>query len=206
MSLLNAYEMRSMEDGPSFSLGNRLARVGWMIGWIILARWTPIPMHGWRCAVARRFGARIGRGVRLYPSVHIWWPGNLEMADYSCLGRGAKCYNQGKIVLGYRAVVSQGAHLCASSHEVDDYYNQLTLGPIRIEAYAWVAADAFVGPHVTIGEGAVLGARGVAMRSLEPWTIFTGNPAIPLRKRAFRNAPEPLPCAGQANRGASSEN
>lgn len=182
-----------MEGGPSFSLGNRLFRVVWGLGWLVLARWTPVPMHRWRCAVARLFGARIGKHVRLHPSVRIWWPGNLEMADYACLGGGAICYNQGHVTIGYRAVVSQGAHLCASSHDIDDYYNQLVLGPVRIEAYAWVAADAFVGPRVTVGEGAVLGARGVAMRSLEPWTVYSGNPCTVLRQRAFRNAPEPLP-------------
>ena len=182
-----------MEGGPSFSLGNRLFRVVWGLGWLVLARWTPVPMHRWRCAVARLFGARIGKHVRLHPSVRIWWPGNLEMADYACLGGGAICYNQGHVTIGYRAVVSQGAHLCASSHDIDDYYNQLVLGPVRIEAYAWVAADAFVGPRVTVGEGAVLGARGVAMRSLEPWTVYYGNPCTVLRQRAFRNAPEPLP-------------
>ena len=123
------------------------------------------------------------------------------MGDYSCLGGGAICYNQGAIFIGYRAVVSQGAHLCASSHDIDDYYHQLTLGPIRIEAYAWVAADAFVGPNVTVGEGAVLGARSVAMRNLEPWMAYTGNPATPLRPRRFRNAPHPLPHAVLADEG-----
>ena len=182
-----------MEGGASFSLRNRLARAAWGLAWLALARWTPVPLHGWRCAVARAFGAQIGRHVRLYPSVRIWWPGNLVLADYACLGPRVICYNQGAVFIGYRAVVSQGAHLCASSHDIDDYHNQLTLRPIRIEAYAWVAADAFVGPRVVVGEGAVLGARGVAMRSLEPWTVYTGNPAAPLRQRAFRNAPDPLP-------------
>jgi putative colanic acid biosynthesis acetyltransferase WcaF len=36
---------------------------------------------------------------------------------------------------------------------------------------------------VTIGEGAVLGARGVAFRDLAPWTVFAGNPAQPIRLR-----------------------
>ena len=184
-----------MEGGPSFSLANRLGRVAWAIAWLLLARWTPPPLHRWRCMVARLFGARIGKGVRLLPSARIWWPGNLEMADYSCLGPHANCYNQGAISIGYRAVVSQGAHLCASTHDIDDYFNQLRLRPIRIEAYAWIAADGFVGPGVTVGEGAVLGARGVAMRGLEPWTVYSGNPAVALRRRAFRNAPEALPHA-----------
>jgi putative colanic acid biosynthesis acetyltransferase WcaF len=55
-----------------------------------------------------------------------------------------------------------------------------------IEPQAWVAAEAFVGPGVTVGEGAVLGARGVAFKALEPWTVYAGNPAQPLKKRIIR--------------------
>jgi len=115
------------------------------------------------------------------------------MEDYACIGPRVICYNQGAIHIGYRAVVSQGAHLCASSHDLDDYHNQLVLRAIRIGDYGWVAADGFVGPGVTVGVGAVLGARGVAMKSLDPWTVYTGNPAQVLRARQFRNAPDDLP-------------
>jgi putative colanic acid biosynthesis acetyltransferase WcaF len=53
-------------------------------------------------------------------------------------------------------------------------------------ARSWVAAGAFVGPGVTLGEGAVLGARGVAFGDLEPWTVYIGNPAREIRKRQKR--------------------
>jgi putative colanic acid biosynthesis acetyltransferase WcaF len=46
-----------------------------------------------------------------------------------------------------------------------------------------VAAEAFVGPGVTLGDGAVLGARGVAFADLEPWTVYIGNPMREVRKR-----------------------
>nr|WP_261404518.1 hypothetical protein [Chenggangzhangella methanolivorans] len=55
--------------------------------------------------------------------------------------------------------------------------------PIEIGANAWIAAEAFVGPGVTVAEGAVLGARGVAMRNLSAWTVHAGNPASPMRER-----------------------
>jgi putative colanic acid biosynthesis acetyltransferase WcaF len=55
--------------------------------------------------------------------------------------------------------------------------------PIVIEDDVWLAADSFVGPNVTIGEGAVLGARSVAMKNLDPWTIYSGNPAVIIRTR-----------------------
>jgi putative colanic acid biosynthesis acetyltransferase WcaF len=86
--------------------------------------------------------------------------------------------------LGAYAVISQGAYLCAGTHDVDDPNFQLTTRPISIGERAWIAADAFVGPGVRVGEGAVLGARGVAFKDLEPWTIYAGNPALERRKRS----------------------
>ena len=187
MSLLDAKAARTMEGGYSFSLGNRLLRALWQLSWLMLARWTPPPMHGWRCLLLRLFGARIGKGVRVYGSAKIWLPANLEMDDLSWLGPDVICYNQGAIAIGERTVISQGAHLCASSHDVNDIHFQLTLRPIRIAANAWIAAEAFVGPGVIVGEGAVLGARGVAMTHLEPWMIYRGNPATKIRARELRN-------------------
>lgn len=185
---LDATKANSRDGGPSFSLANRLGRVLWGLCWTLLARWTPPPLHGWRCFLLRLFGARIGKGVRVYGSSIIWWPGNLTMEDHAWLGRGANCYNQGHVHVGHRAVVSQGAHLCASSHDLSDYNFQLILRPIRIEANGWVAAEAFVGPGVTVGEGAVLGARGVALRDLEPWGVYSGNPAVLLKSREWKGS------------------
>jgi putative colanic acid biosynthesis acetyltransferase WcaF len=79
--------------------------------------------------------------------------------------------------------VSQGAHLCTGSHDIVDPNFPLVTKPIIIEAYAWIAAEAFVGPGVTVGEGAVLGARGVTFRDLSPWTVYVGNPAKPVHQR-----------------------
>jgi putative colanic acid biosynthesis acetyltransferase WcaF len=49
--------------------------------------------------------------------------------------------------------------------------------PINIGDWAWVAADAFVGPGVTIGRGAVVGARSVVVRDVPPDVVVAGNPA-----------------------------
>jgi putative colanic acid biosynthesis acetyltransferase WcaF len=61
--------------------------------------------------------------------------------------------------------------------------------PIDIEDDVWIAADAFVGPQVRAREGAILGARGVALSDLEPWTIYLGNPAVRVRAREFDRKP-----------------
>lgn len=187
---LNAREAGTMhKGGSSFSLMNRLVRVLWMTTWFFLARWTPPPLHAWRRWLLRLFGAKIGKGVRVYGSARIWLPANLSMDDLSWLGPKVNCYNQGHISIGKCAVVSQGAFLCASSHDVSDAYFQLILKPIRIEHDAWIAAEAFVGPGVVVGAGAVLGARGVAVRKLDPWTVYGGNPAQAIKTREMVTPP-----------------
>lgn len=105
------------------------------------------------------------------------------MEDHSCLGPQVNCYNIATVTLRRYAVVSQGAHLCAGSHLIDDDQFQLIAKPIEISDYAWIAVDAFVGPGVKIGEGAVLGARGVTFTNLSPWTVYFGNPALEKRSR-----------------------
>jgi putative colanic acid biosynthesis acetyltransferase WcaF len=169
--------------GPSFPLSHRMFRLLWGMTWTALGIWTPTPMFFWRRALVRLFGGRIAASARIYPGVNIFWPPHLEMAEYACLGRGATCYCMAPVRLGSFALASQGAHLCAGTHDVDDPCFPLVARPIVLGAQAWVAADAFVGPGVTIGEGAVLGARAVAFKDLEAWTIHAGNPARRLRAR-----------------------
>ncbi|WP_428332399.1 putative colanic acid biosynthesis acetyltransferase [Novosphingobium sp.] len=184
---------RSLEGSPSFSLANRLYRLVWGICWLVLASWTPPPFHRWRRLVLRAFGARIGDKARIYGSARIWSPANLVVEHHATIGPRAQIYSMGRIVIGEYAVVSQGAHLCAGTHDVSDVHFQLHVRSIHIGARAWIAAEAFVGPGVTVGDGVVLGARGCAMRNLEPWMIYSGNPAQAIRPRHFRNVSETSP-------------
>ena len=183
---LDAKGAGSRTGGPSFSFRNRLVRALWSIAWLLLARWTPPMLHPWRALVLRAFGARLGSNVRVHASVSIWLPANLEAGDNVLIGPGARIYNQGRIAIGSGSVISQRAHLCASTHDVSDMHFQLVLRPIAIGANCWVAAEAFVGPGVTMGDGAVLGARGALFEDAEALTIYRGNPAVAVRKRALQ--------------------
>ena len=186
---LDAAKTRPIAGGASFSLGNRITRVIWGIVWLVLARFTPPSMHGWRRLVLRAFGARIGRGARVHASVAIWLPRNLELGEHVLIGPGARLYNQGAIAIGAWSVVSQRAHLCASTHRVDDPDFQLECRPIAIGERCWVAAEAFVGPGVAMGDGAVLAARAALFEDARTDGIYRGNPAVFVRQRARRHGP-----------------
>lgn len=186
MTLLDARETAPLEGGPSFSLGNRMLRVVWGLAWLLLARWTPPPLHAWRRLVLRAFGAEMAPGSRVHASVQVWLPSNLAVGPNALVGPGARLYNQGHIRIGARAVISQGAYLCASTHDVNDLNFQLVVRPIAIGERCWVAADAFVGPGVTMGEESVLAARGALFVDTEAMGIYRGNPAALVKQRRLR--------------------
>ena len=185
---LDASRTRPLEGGASFSRGNRAYRVVWMAAWLVLARFTPPPLHAWRRLVLRMFGARIGKGVRVHASVSIWHPRNLELGELVLIGQGVRIYNQGHITIGARSVVSQRAHICASTHDVNDPHFQLQLRPVRIGEQCWVAAEAFVGPGVTMQDRSVLAARGALFGDAAADGIYSGNPAVLLKQRKLRAA------------------
>ena len=186
---LDAAVSRAIEGGASFSWGNRLVRVVWGIAWLVFARFTPPPLHAWRRLVLRAFGARVGRGARVHASVAIWLPRNLELGEQVLIGPGARLYNQGTIAIGAWSVISQRAHLCASTHRVDDPDFQLECRPIVLGERCWIATEAFVGPGVTMGDGAVLGARAALFEDAAADGIFRGNPASLVRQRKRRHGP-----------------
>lgn len=173
-----------------YSILEYVGRVLWALA-TPLFRLSPRPCYGWRRWLLRRFGASVGRDVRIHPSTRIVIPWNLAIGDQASLGDRVLVYNLGMVGIGPRATVSHLAHLCAGSHDYLDPRLPLLRLPIEIGADAWVCAQAFVGPGVTIGEGAVVGACSVATRSVDPWSVVAGNPAKAVRQRVMRNGGMP---------------
>jgi len=158
-------------------------RCVWHFVYLSLFRFSPRLLYGWRRFLLRMFGAKIGRNVCIYPTVSIAMPWKLSVGDNSTIGPYVRCYDVGGISIGRNVVVSQYAHLCSSSHDYTSSTFAQTFCPVSIRDYAWVCADAFVGPGVTVGEGAVVGARAVVVKDVEAWMIVAGNPAKYIKRR-----------------------
>jgi len=160
----------------SFSLGQRVARVLWGLVWVTLFRPSPRVLHGWRRFLLRSFGARIGAGSHIYSGARIWAPWNLQTGRVVAVADGAEIYNPSLVRLDDYAIVSQGAFLCAASHDYTRWTFPLVTRPIVVGRYAWVAARAIIQMGVTLGEGCVVGAGSVVTRDLPAWTVCGGNP------------------------------
>ena len=131
----------------------------------------------------RLFGATIGPNVHIYPTVSITIPWNLTVGENASVGDRAILYALGSIVIGKCATISQGAHLCAGTHDYQNSLMPLLKPPISIGNDTWICADAFIGPAVTSGDRAIVGARAVAMKDVAADTIVCGNPARVIKNR-----------------------
>ena len=170
---------------PAFSLSNKILRVLWSFFYFIFFRFSPRPLHKWRAVILRIFGAKVGKGVHVYPKVIIWAPWNLVLEDYCGIANGVELYSQDVITVGKRSVISQGSYICTGTHDFSDYSFPLITKPIFIGDDAWIAAGVFVHPGVKIGEGSVIGARSVVVDDTPDWYVCSGFPCKPLKKRVM---------------------
>lgn len=167
-----------------FGIRNKVLRVIWnSCYWVFFRPFNLSIFQGWRNFVLRLFGAKIGFKAHVYATVKIWAPWNLEIGDFSSLARGVDCYNQGKITIGKQTIISQKTYLCASSHDYTRANFPLILAPIVIKDQVWIAAGAFIAPGVSIGEGAVVGAKSAVFKDVDEWTVVGGNPAKFIKNR-----------------------
>lgn len=165
-------------------LKNKLARLAWMTFSIFFFKPFPSKVfRPWRNCVLRLFGAQIASTASVHASVKIWAPWNLIVGEFSCISDNVDCYNVDRIVLRQFVTVSQRTFLCTASHNINSKEHELITSPIVIQDRAWVAAEAYIGMGVTIGEGSVVGARAAVYQDVENWTVVGGNPARRIKMR-----------------------
>jgi putative colanic acid biosynthesis acetyltransferase WcaF len=165
--------------------GEVLLRWIWALVQATLFRWSPRPLHGFRARLLKLFGAEIAEAGRvvIFPSARITFPWKLTLAPRAMVGPGVTLYNLAPITLQRGANISQNCHLCAGTHDFMRWSMPLVTRPIVIGENAWLGADVFVGPGVTIGELCVVGARSVVVRDLPPRKICAGNPCRAIKDR-----------------------
>jgi putative colanic acid biosynthesis acetyltransferase WcaF len=100
--------------------------------------------------------------------------------------------NLERITIGNSVCISPRAFLCAGSHNYKSPTFDLIVKPIKVEDGVWLCAGCWVGPGVTVGSHAVLTAGSVASKTLEPWGIYQGNPAVRVKQRVIGENAETL--------------
>ncbi|MGF1478583.1 MAG: hormogonium polysaccharide biosynthesis acetyltransferase HpsU [Cyanophyceae cyanobacterium] len=162
-------------------------------GWFVLLWWlvqaiafplSPHPVNGFRCWLLRLFGAQVGAGVLIRPTARFTYPWKVSIGDYSWIGDDVVFYSLETICIGSHCVISQKSYLCTGSHDLKDVAFNLQTAPVVIGNGAWIAADCFIAPGVTVGANAAVGARSSVFSDIPAQQVAWGTPCRPryLRK------------------------
>ncbi len=145
-----------------------------------------------RVWLLRAFGAKIGKNC-VIRAVEVFLPWRLTMGDNCWVGYEANLYTLVPIRIGNNVCISQRAFLCTGGHDPYEPTFGLVIGEITVKDGAWVGASTFVGPGVTLHEGAVAAGGSVVVKDLPAMTICGGNPARPIKPRVLKPTNPPLP-------------
>lgn len=155
----------------------------WWLVQATLFACSPQFMFAWRRWLLQLFGARVGKSVLLRPSVKTTYPWKVTIGDFAWVGDDVVLYSLGEIEIGDHAVVSQRSYLCAAGHDYTQPDFPIYDKKVSIGSQAWLATGVFVAPGVTIGEGAVVGARSSVFHDLPAMMVCVGSPAKPIKPR-----------------------
>jgi acetyltransferase-like isoleucine patch superfamily enzyme/glycosyltransferase involved in cell wall biosynthesis len=178
--------MQMQPEASPWSFKEKLGRAVWMIVGKPIFRISFHNWYGFRARLLRLFGARIGTGVAIRPSVNIEVPWMVEIEDDATIGDYAIIYSLGMVTIGKRSIISQYSHLCAGTHDYADHAFKLLRAPVTVGSDVWIGTDAFIGPGVSIGDLSVVGARSSVYKSLPPKMVCVGNPAKPIKERNLK--------------------
>jgi putative colanic acid biosynthesis acetyltransferase WcaF len=158
----------------------------WRVLHRIFFRDTVLQWYRTRRWLLKRFGAEIGAGVVVKPRARITFPWRLSVGENAWIGEEALLLSLDDIRIGANVCVSQRAFLCTGNHDWSDPAFTLITEPIVVEDGAWIGANVFVGPGVTIGQNAVATAGSVVTDDLPAGMVCSGNPCTPVKERKLR--------------------
>jgi putative colanic acid biosynthesis acetyltransferase WcaF len=165
---------------------NFLVRFLWMLtSRICVNSWWP--SSSTKVIMLRMFGARIGKGVVIKPYVNIKYPWRLNVGNNVWVGEKVWIDNLGDIIIESNVCISQGALLLCGNHDYKKSTFDLIVGNIELKEGAWVGAKAIITGGSILNTHSIISAGSVFTGIADEFTIYKGNPALPIRKRIIEN-------------------
>jgi putative colanic acid biosynthesis acetyltransferase WcaF len=178
---LETYDNSWYSPGGSF-----FKRAVWLFFGQPLLHSAWITSSSFRVRLLRAFGARVGCGVVIKPSILVKYPWHLVIGDHCWIGEHCWIDNLTTVRIGSNVCISQGAYLCTGNHDWTDPSFGLMIAPVQLNNGSWVGAKCILTPGSMLGVGAIAAAGAVVSGSVPDFAIYAGNPARFMKTRVVR--------------------
>lgn len=133
-------------------------------------------------------GAKIGKGVIIYPGVWIMPGRNLIVENDVDISKDVLITTAGGVFIGERTLIGYRTQILSANHSIPKIGERFPIsgdvyGRVTIHNDVWIGANCVITPGVTIGEGAVIAAGSVVTKDIPPNAIVGGVPARLIRMR-----------------------
>ncbi len=177
----------SKYNNSSYNPGkNVIVRILWYYINIIFFKNSFNTLNFTKVFLLKLFGAKIGQGVVIKPSVNIKYPWRLQIGNHVWIGENAWIDNLADVKIGDNCCISQGAMLLTGSHDYSKTTFDVITGEIILEDGVWIGAKSIVYPDIICKSHSLLGVNSVATKKLDPYFIYHGNPAVKISKRTVK--------------------
>jgi len=175
-------------DLSKFTVGNYAAGPKWkvyvwhFVNYFVFNSALPWP-YSLKRALLRIFGAKVDEGLIIKTKVRIKNPWRLVIGAHCWIGESVWIDNLEDVAIGNNVCLSQGSMLLTGNHDYTLSDFPYRLGKITLEDGVWIGAKSVVCPGVVCKSHSILTVNSVATKELNPWTIYSGNPAVSVRAR-----------------------
>ena len=133
-------------------------------------------------------GAKIGKGVVIYPGVWIAPGRNLIINDNVDLAKDVLITTTGGVEIGERTLIGYRTQILSSNHTIPPIGDPFPISGdkhanIIIGKDVWIGANCIITSGVSIGDGAVIAGGSVVTKNVVRNGIYGGVPAKLIRMR-----------------------
>lgn len=143
------------------------------------------PSSGLKRILLKWFGAKLGKEVVIKPGVNVKYPWKLTIGDHVWIGEKVWIDNLADVVIGNNVCISQGAMLLTGNHNYRKKTFDLIVKGIELEEGVWLGAQSIVCPGITAFSHSILTVGSVATKNMESYFVYSGNPAVAVKKRVI---------------------
>lgn len=111
---------------------------------------------------------KIGKRIHLAPYVIIGSRDPVIIEDYVAIGASSKIYSNSQVVMPNKRM---------SGPMIPEEDKAFHSAPVYLRKDSFVGANVVILPGVELGEGAVVAANSLVIKSVAPWTVVMGSPA-----------------------------
>ena len=182
-------QLKTVDNGAYKTIINigagKLKQVCWYFTNILFFKSALNISSGLKVFLLKLYGAKLGEGVVIKPKVNIKFPWKLSIGNNSWLGEEVWIDNLSTVIIGSNVTLSQGSLLLTGTHDHTMVTFDFISLPVILEDGVWIGAKAVVYGGVTCKTHSILGINAVAETNLSAYTIYKGNPAVPVLMRVI---------------------